>query len=191
MNDSAAARANKPTMLATIPGGYSPFFIQPSTDWAQFAISRFIYHYVEPPSMHGLPGYLEFLPTMLNSADTSLQTSLLAASLASLANVSGNEQLRTESRIQYGRALRSLHAALSNKATVAEDHTLLAIVLLQKYEVGVSQSRYDHANGTRPSPATSICARIHMRKPLPRSCVSDARITRPSPTGQAAYRDLY
>ncbi|KAL5383134.1 hypothetical protein DPSP01_006110 [Paraphaeosphaeria sporulosa] len=134
MNESAMARANKPTMLATISGGYNPFFIQPSTDWAQFAISHFVYHYVEPPSEYGLPGYLEFLPTMLNSADSSLQTSLLAASLANLANVSGMEQLHTESRIQYGRALRSLHTALSDKATATDDHTLLAVVLLQKYE---------------------------------------------------------
>lgn len=137
MNDSAMARANKPTTLATIPGGCNPFYIRPSTDWAQFAISRFVYHYVEPSSVYGLPGYLEFLPTMLNSADSSLQTSLLAASLANLANASGMEQLHTESRIQYGRALRSLHAALSDKATATDDHTLLAVLLLQKYEVSV------------------------------------------------------
>ena len=119
-------------MLSTTPSGYHPIFIQPSTDWAQFAISRFVYHYVDPPCAPGLPGYLEFLPTMLNPANRSLQTSLLTASLASLANVSGSEQLHTESRIQYGRALRSLHTALSNKATAAEDHTLLAVLLLQK-----------------------------------------------------------
>lgn len=137
MNDSAMARTNKPTMLATIASAHNPFLINPSTDWAQFAISRFVYHYVEPPSPYGLPGYLEFLPTMLNSANSSLQTSLLAASLANLANVSGMEQLHTESRVQYGRALRSLHAALSDKATASDDHTLLAVVLLQKYEVNV------------------------------------------------------
>lgn len=146
MNDSAMARTNRPTMLSTISSVDHQFFIQPSTDWAQFAISRFVFHFVEPPSVHGLPGYLEFLPTMLNSADKSLQTSLLAVSMASLANVSGIEALHTEARVQYGRALRSLHSTLLDKSNAGNDHTLLAIVLLQKYEVSIRASGYYHAD---------------------------------------------
>ena len=72
---------------------------------------------------------------MLNSADKSLQTSLLATSLAALANISGMQQLHTESRIQYGRALRSLQSSLRHKSISTDDHTLVSIMLLQKYEV--------------------------------------------------------
>lgn len=135
MNNSAMARSNKPTMLSVHICGTQPFFIQPSTDWAQYSISRFVHHFVEPPSPAGLPGYLEFLPAMLNSADKSLQTSLLATSLAALANISGMQQLHTESRIQYGRALRSLQSSLRDKSISTDDHTLVSIMLLQKYEV--------------------------------------------------------
>lgn len=140
MNRSAMARSNKPTTLFTIQSASQPFYIQPSTDWAQYAISRFVYNFVEPPTAGGIPGYLEFLPTMLNSADTGLQTSLLAASLASLANTLGMEYLHTESRIQYGRALQSVCASLSDASTATEDHVLLAVLLLQKYEVSIEFS---------------------------------------------------
>ena len=135
MNKSAMARSNKPTTLLTIQNASETFYIQPSTDWAQYAISRFVYNFVEPPTSGGIPGYLEFLPTMLNSADAGLQTSLLAASLASLANISGMQHLLNESRLQYGRALKSVCASLSDKATAIEDHVLLAVLMLQKYDV--------------------------------------------------------
>ena len=135
MNNSAMTRSNKPTMLSVNFCGTEPFFIQPSTDWAQYSISRFVHHFVEAPSPAGLPGYLEFLPAMLNSADKSLQTSLLATSLAVLANISGMQQLHTESRIQYGRALQYLQSSLRDKSISTDDHTLVSIMLLQKYEV--------------------------------------------------------
>ena len=72
---------------------------------------------------------------MLNSADKSFQTSLLATSLAALANKSGMQQLHTESRIQYGRALQALQISLRDKHIATDDHTLMSIMLLQKYEV--------------------------------------------------------
>lgn len=131
MNVSTLAKAH----ASTNAGNASLTQVRPATDWEQFAVKRFCMHFVESPSKGGLPGYLEFLPQILGWKCPSFHGALLAVSLASLANVSGMQHLLVESRKQYGRALRILHDALNDTSTAASDGNLLAVVLLQKYEV--------------------------------------------------------
>ncbi|KAL9107148.1 MAG: hypothetical protein Q9227_007928 [Pyrenula ochraceoflavens] len=58
----------------------------------------------------------------------------MAASLASLGNISGMEKLQYKSQELYGRALRSINNALRNPEEAKEDSVLTSILVLQKYE---------------------------------------------------------
>lgn len=150
MNTSVVAKTNIHTItnaLTPITSAYgtrasfastsSILYTQPSTDWEQCAIGRFLAHFVETPS-DATSGYLEFLPQMLKWSFESTRNALLAISLANLANVSGKRDLGRKSKVHYGRALRSLQVALNARETVAADNTLVNVVLLQMYEVGYS-----------------------------------------------------
>jgi len=146
MNSSVAAKAHTaPPVERTFAHSYatntasehgsSMLYVQPPTDWDQYAVARFISHYVEPASDHD-PGYMDFLTHMLNWPDSSSRESFLAVSLASFGNVSGMKELQVRSKVHYGRALRALQAALNDAATAVHDSTLLSVVILQTYEVG-------------------------------------------------------
>jgi hypothetical protein len=115
-------------------------YIKPATNWEQYAVARFMTHFVEPPSPDGMPGYLEILPQVFRQSCPSSWEALLAASLAHLANISGIQQLQHESKVHYCRALRSLRAVLDDLASATADSTLVAILLLQKFEVSLWES---------------------------------------------------
>ncbi|KAF2685074.1 hypothetical protein K458DRAFT_301215 [Lentithecium fluviatile CBS 122367] len=109
-------------------------YIQPSTNWEQCAVPRFMAHFVEAASS-STPGYMEFLPQMLEWTFASTRDAFLAVSLANLGNVSGILELQVKSKVHYGQALQSLQAALNDTTTAAADSTLLTIVVLQMYEI--------------------------------------------------------
>lgn len=113
--------------------------IQPSVPWEQNAIAHFLDNFTAP-AWHGGPGYLESLPDLLKSPSDCLHEALLAVSLASLGNISCIRRLQTDSKIHYGRALRTLSAALGPSLPAARDDILATIVLLQKYEVCVANT---------------------------------------------------
>jgi hypothetical protein len=138
MNASASGRpVSTPPTRDTPPSSVTPSLSpQPSTDWGQYAVNRFLENFVEPPSTAG-PGYLEFLPDLVSTGSDSLQESLLAAAVSNLANISCMRQLEVKSRVHYGRALRALRIAMDNPNTATADDTLASILLLQKYEVSM------------------------------------------------------
>jgi hypothetical protein len=138
MNATVAATAIVPTRATSVSRSDFPspqLLIQPSTDWEEYAVVRFIDHFVEAP-LNGAPGYLEFLPQMLKLHSSCLREAVLAAAIANLANVSCMRQLELASREHYGRALRALQVAMEHETTATADDTLTAIYILQKYQVG-------------------------------------------------------
>lgn len=139
MNASVAARVGAPTTTgpASIVSASFKLNIRPAINWEQYAVARFMTHFVEPASPDGMPGYLEILPQVFLQGCPSSWEALLAASMAHLANVSGMQQLQRESKVHYCCALRSLRAVLDDLASATTDSTLVAILLLQKFEVSL------------------------------------------------------
>ncbi|KAH7128213.1 hypothetical protein B0J11DRAFT_603397 [Dendryphion nanum] len=128
MNNSASARSQPPYSTSS-----PTFYARPSLDRDHYAIGRFITHFVETTST-ATPGYMEFLPHMLQRTFDETRNAILAVSLASLSNVSRNQELRVESLVYYGRALQSLRAAMNDHTTAIADSTMLNIVIIQMYD---------------------------------------------------------
>jgi len=107
-----------------------------STKWEDNAVAYFFDNYASAP-VGGKKAYLEFLPELFarNSNVQCLKKSLLAISVANLANVSSIEQLRGRSRQLYGQALQSVGIALQGIEEGEIDCLMASIFLLQKYEV--------------------------------------------------------
>lgn len=116
----------------------TPQFWRPSTDWDQTAVTYFFRNFVA--TLAGEPfGYLQFLPELYSThSDVEcLSVSLQAVSLASLANISNVPSLQTRARQVYGKALVSIRAALKRLSPTDHFSLLIAIFLLNKYEVCV------------------------------------------------------
>ncbi len=109
---------------------------QPSEMWDTRAIAYFLHNYSSPPTKDG-PGYLGFLPDLLgnNSSARYVESAVLAAGSASLANITGLAYLERTAEKYYGETLRSISAALKDPFEASSDATLTAIVVLQMYEV--------------------------------------------------------
>lgn len=107
-----------------------------STKWEDNAVAHFFHNYASAP-IGGKQAYLEFLPELFarNPNFQCLQKSLLAISVANLANVSSIEQLRGRSRQLYSQALQSVGIALQVMEEGEIDCLMASIFLLQKYEV--------------------------------------------------------
>ena len=84
--------------LAAQTGISTTLYMQPSIDWRNHAIERFMAHFVEAAT-NATPGYLEFFPQMLEWTLPSTQDAVSAIALAHLANISGNQQLQRNSKI--------------------------------------------------------------------------------------------
>lgn len=111
-----------------------PMHIRPSTDWTQYAGARFIEHFTMPTSFLA-PGYLEFLPQMLEAPSPCLQEAFLAVATSNLANISRMRHLQRISQVHYGKALHFLGSELNHPSTATKNETLTAVLLLQKHEV--------------------------------------------------------
>ncbi|RWA10914.1 hypothetical protein EKO27_g4180 [Xylaria grammica] len=121
---------------------------QPSEKWDTKAISHFLHNYSFAPTKDG-PGYLGFLPGLLAN-NSSVESAVLAAGFASLANVTGLSYLERTAEKHYGETLRSISIALKDPSEASSDTTLAAIIVLQLYEaiIGItSVSRDPHEKG--------------------------------------------
>ncbi|KAI0903696.1 hypothetical protein F4823DRAFT_617621 [Ustulina deusta] len=124
---------------------------QPSEMWDTRAIAYFLHNYSSPPTKDG-PGYLGFLPDLLgnNSSARYVESAVLAAGSASLANITGLAYLERTAEKYYGETLRSISAALKDPFEASSDATLTAIVVLQMYEaiIGITSISCDpHEKG--------------------------------------------
>ncbi|KAF2972388.1 hypothetical protein GQX73_g1125 [Xylaria multiplex] len=110
--------------------------IQPSEKWETKAISHFLHNY-SFASTKDNPGYLGFLPDLLDSnlSVQYLESAVLAAGFASIANITGLSYLERTAEKHYGETLRSISIALKDLSEASTDATLAAILVLQMYEV--------------------------------------------------------
>ena len=110
--------------------------IQLSSDWEGQALGRFFHDYILLPSTDRR-GYLELLPDLCvqNWQNDGLRESLLAASMASFANISNLGQVRTAALRHYGLALQSARETLTDRVLATSNCFLATIILLQKFEV--------------------------------------------------------
>ncbi|KAI1746833.1 hypothetical protein F4782DRAFT_523121 [Xylaria castorea] len=108
---------------------------QPTERWEAKAVGHFLYNYSLAPTKYS-PGYLGFLSDLLTKEPGSrhLESGVLAAGYASLANITGLGHLKRAAEKHYGETLRSISMALKNPAEASSDALLTAIVLLQMYE---------------------------------------------------------
>ncbi|KAI1422586.1 hypothetical protein F5Y12DRAFT_799403 [Xylaria sp. FL1777] len=140
---SRLSRAREPTTVAELDdaGGiasasFTPRLLtQPSEMWDTRAISHFLHNYSFPPTKDS-PGYLGFLPDLLGNSSSVqyLESAVLAAGFASLANITGLTYLERTAEKHYGETLRSISSALKDPLKASSDGALAAIVVLQMYE---------------------------------------------------------
>ncbi|KAK5630571.1 hypothetical protein RRF57_006286 [Xylaria bambusicola] len=109
---------------------------QPSEAWDTRAISHFLYHYTSSATKDS-SGYLGFLSDLLSNSPSVpyLETAVLAAGSASLANITGLVYLQQAAEKYYGETLRCVSSALKNPLEAISDAALAAIIVLQMYEV--------------------------------------------------------
>ncbi|KAI3325739.1 hypothetical protein HD806DRAFT_552992 [Xylariaceae sp. AK1471] len=109
--------------------------IQPSENWEMKATSHFLHNYSFAPTKDA-PGYLEFLPDLLrrNSNSRHLKSAVLAAGLASLANITSLGHLEHIAKKRYGETLKSISMALRDPIEARSDAVLAAVFLLQLCE---------------------------------------------------------
>ena len=121
------------------PAVHSPTLLQPSRDWDANATSHFLYHYTLEAT-NDLPSHLGFLPELLSktSKNSHLQSAILAAGYASLANLTSISHIRVTSARHYTRALGEISTGLMNNNETGSDALLASIVIIQICEVSVS-----------------------------------------------------
>lgn len=109
-----------------------------SKDWEEAAISFYLSEFVIYPEENSQqPGYLEFLPDLLNEQPeaTHLKEALKSVALSAMGNRSCMEQLSLQAQRSYGKALAEVSLALNDKTMQKADSTLVALILLGQYEV--------------------------------------------------------
>ncbi|RYC65089.1 hypothetical protein CHU98_g1129 [Xylaria longipes] len=128
---------NSDRMLAKSISFAPRLLTQPAERWEMKAIAHFLYNYSLAPTKDS-PGYLAFLPDLLCKDPSSryLESGVLAAGYASLANVTGLSHLERSAEEHYRETLQSISILLRNPAEASSDAALTTIVLLQIYEVG-------------------------------------------------------
>lgn len=137
MNASAVPRASQQSVSERDSRSPSLTHIRLSTNWEERSIAQFFDNYVIV-SPAAFPGHLEFLPNLYSTSQDGdvLHESLLAVSMASLANMSTMRSLLHRSRVAYGRTLQLIITGISQADQDGNDRLLAAILLLQYYEVG-------------------------------------------------------
>ncbi|KAI1114500.1 hypothetical protein F5Y14DRAFT_414457 [Nemania sp. NC0429] len=120
---------------------------QSSGEWDAKAISFFLHNHSFAPTKDG-PGHLGSLPDLLGSRVNGkgyLESAVLAAGSATLANITGLTHLGRIAERYYGETLRSLSATLGDPVEASSDVTLATIIVLQKYEaiVGITIAASD------------------------------------------------
>lgn len=105
------------------------------------AVSSFFDKFVIAPTPDGsCPGFLEHLPGLFKEVNLqgryALRWAVLAAAYASLSKDNDIGQLGDTALDCYGRALNVLGKSLADSATEPDDYILMAIVVLDLFEVG-------------------------------------------------------
>lgn len=117
-----------------------------SPDWSFQASCLFVADYVFVSEAQGTPdGFLEFLPKLCGEEPQSacLMEALDAVSFANLTNQSSLSWSNLRACKSYGKALKSLNAALQDTQEAAKDSTLTSVFLLAMYEVNIDRSIHD------------------------------------------------
>ncbi|KAI0876920.1 hypothetical protein GGS24DRAFT_449443 [Hypoxylon argillaceum] len=141
-----------PTVSTTLVTFTPRLLTQPSEKWDAKATSHFLHNYSLAPTRDS-PGYLGFLPDLLGSSSSDigyLESAVLAAGSASLANITGLTHLERTAEKHYGETLRSPSAALEDPTKAGSDAALTCIIVLQIYEaiIGIRSLSCDpHAKG--------------------------------------------
>ncbi|KAI9663787.1 MAG: hypothetical protein M1821_007277 [Bathelium mastoideum] len=107
-----------------------------SPDIEAQAVSFVYSHYVMESTSDEQHGYFEYLPTLVakGGANDLVLTGVTAIGLAGLANVLHSESVMAKARKAYGIALRRTNLALQSVSSAKNDETLVAILLLTKFE---------------------------------------------------------
>ena len=107
-------------------------------DWEACGVSMFIHHYTIPDLDPVYGGYMPSLPEFY-SANTGvgyLRNAMLAVSQALLAHDAKSEPMFLKAREYRAQAFRDLRPALLDEHEAISDHVLLALFLLERFEVG-------------------------------------------------------
>lgn len=108
-----------------------------STDWVAYGVNMFIYHYTVPDEDKVYRGHMAALPDFYsaNSGVNYLHHAMLSVSLALLAHHAANDDLIRQARQHRSQAITELRYALLDKREARSDQVLLALFLLERFEV--------------------------------------------------------
>jgi hypothetical protein len=111
------------------------------------AIDNFFFKFVKSPSMESShAGFLEHLPCMFNDINVenraALRWAVQAAAYANIAKDSKDPELKSRAMRCYGKALSTLSQSLKDHHSAADDYVLMTVVVLDIFEVSISQSLF-------------------------------------------------
>ena len=126
-----------------------------SSDVEGQAISFMFSHYIIASTSDNIQGYFEYLPDLVAKGRVGdlVETCVVAVGLAGLANVLHCKPMMRKARKTYGSALQRTNLALQTAETAKNDETLVAILLLSKFELvtfeveGSKESWKKHIDG--------------------------------------------
>lgn len=127
----------KPPVVAPVPSCSASAVPQRGSDRPLFS------QYTLPPSSHTVHnGYLTDLPSLYAQSNpgSALWNAVLTCSLASFAQASRSKDMARAAQQQYTNALSSLCKAIEDPALVAENGTLMALLVLDFYWVSPPHS---------------------------------------------------
>jgi hypothetical protein len=104
------------------------------------AVSRFFDKYVMYPGKDSRKGFLEFLPYLFEEVNVdgrcALRWAVQAAALADVSREGQQGMALSKTALElYGKALSALSSSLSEKGKIPDDYDLMAVVMLDLFEV--------------------------------------------------------
>lgn len=110
---------------------------QPEPLWEDESLFYFLGEHCIPEIPGSFPGFMDFLPRMLAKSQSSsvLAFASLASACLSLSRRSKSAVLYRKACENYGSALSTLRATLSDSSAPAQEETLVAIALMDLFEV--------------------------------------------------------
>lgn len=110
---------------------------QPEPLWEDESLFYFLGEHCIPETPGSFPGFMDFLPRMLakSQSNSVLAFASLASACLSLSRRSKSMVLYRKACENYGSALSTLRKTLSNSSAAAQEETLVAITLMDLFEV--------------------------------------------------------
>jgi hypothetical protein len=139
------------------------------------AVSKFFEKYVMYPCNDGSsPGFLEHLPVLFSEVKIqgrlALRWAVRAASYANLSNEQNSAGLGNKALQCYGLALSALAEALADTRVPPDDYTLMTVVVLDLFEVGLYRpmlpTQANFWGGFRPLSRRYLCTTLHLVAPM-------------------------